>query len=101
MAQTPTIYESPYPDDVANDKVIFSDFEEPHDSVTYAGLREDTAKNAARLYSLGLQTGDTMAMYATNSVAWIKAVHAVLWAGGVLAGINGVVSEFDSRITSL
>ncbi|KAG9515640.1 luciferin 4-monooxygenase, partial [Aureobasidium melanogenum] len=114
MAQTTTIYESPYPDmliptdmsmsqymvrsnpdDVADDKVIFSDLEEPHDSVTYAGLREDTAKNAAWLQSIGLQPGDTVAMYATNSVAWIMAAHAVVWAGGVLAGINAVVSEFE------
>ncbi|KAG9696433.1 luciferin 4-monooxygenase, partial [Aureobasidium melanogenum] len=114
MAQAITIYESPYPDmliptdvsmseymirsnpdDVADDKVIFSDLEEPYDSVTYAGLREDTAKNAAWLQSIGLQPGDTVAMYATNSVAWIKAAHAVVWAGGVLAGINAVVSEFE------
>ncbi|KAG9662932.1 luciferin 4-monooxygenase, partial [Aureobasidium melanogenum] len=114
MAQKTTIYESPYPDmliptdmsmsqymirsnpdDVADDKVIFSDLEEPYDSVTYAGLREDTAKNAAWLQSIGLQPGDTVAMYATNSVAWIKAAHAVVWAGGVLAGINAVVSEFE------
>lgn len=88
MGQKEIIYESPFPDiyvpndlsysqficsrnpdDVAEGKVIYADLEEPHASVTYAGLRQDAAKHAAWLRNQGLKPGDTVAMYATNSVA--------------------------------
>lgn len=109
-----TVYRSPYPDiivptdvsisqflvranpdDVPSDKVILEDLEEPNDSMTYGGMREDAAKHAAWLRSIGLKPGDTVAMYASNSVAWVKAAHAVLWAGGIMASINAIVSEFE------
>lgn len=109
-----TIYRSPYPDvyiptdvsysqfltrhnpdDVRGDKVIMEDLEEPHDSATYAGFRDGVAKHASWLQSIGLKPGDTVVMYATNSVAWMKAAHAVLWTGGVVAGVNAIVSEFE------
>jgi len=114
MSQEPTIYESPYPDvlvltdisfqqflarynpdDVAGDKVVLEDLEEPHDRLTYAGARRDAASHAAWLHANGLKPGDAVAIYASKSVAWAKAAYATLWAGGVLVGINAMVSEFE------
>lgn len=83
------------PDDVSNDKVVLEDLEEPYDSLTYGGLRHDAGVAAAFLQSMGLKPGDVVAIYASNSVAWLRAAYAVLWAGGVSAGINAMVSEFE------
>ena len=114
MALPQTIYESPYPDlaiptnlswpqfacrqnpdDVADDEVVLQDLEEPNDWLTYAGVRQRAGIGAAWLQSIGLKPGEFVAIYATNSVAWATAAYAVLWAGGVLTGINAIVSEYE------
>lgn len=98
----PNIYRSPYPephvptnlsvsqfllrsdpDDAPRDKVIYGDFDNPQKCITYGGLHESTAKDAATLRrQYGLRKNDVVCIYAQNSLEWVSLAHAVLWAGG-------------------
>jgi 4-coumarate--CoA ligase len=71
------------PDDVENDRVVLCDFDNPSRSVTYGGIRKNAGRDAAAFKKvLGLKEGDTVCIYAENSVSWASIAHAVMWAGG-------------------
>lgn len=98
----PIIYKSPYPmpdvpihqsisqflvesdpDDASPDTVILADYNNPSHQLTYGGLRQNAARDAAILKTEhGLREGDVVCIYAHNSVDWASLAHAVLWAGG-------------------
>ncbi|CRK29798.1 hypothetical protein BN1708_015671 [Verticillium longisporum] len=70
------------PDDVSPEKIIWQDFGDENQKVTYAGLRSNAAFDAAGLREmLGLKEGDVMCIIATNSALWASLAHAVLWVG--------------------
>jgi acyl-CoA synthetase (AMP-forming)/AMP-acid ligase II len=70
------------PENTDADKKIFEDFDAPHKSITYGGIRTAAAQGAAGLRSvLGLREGDVVAIFATNSLDWAVLAHSVMWAG--------------------
>ena len=98
----PIIYNSPYPmpdvptnqsisqfllqsdpDDAHPNTVILADYDNPTYELTYRGLRNNAARDAAILRNIhGLSQGDVVCIYAQNSVDWASLAHGVLWAGG-------------------
>ncbi|KAM5351010.1 hypothetical protein ACJ41O_003733 [Fusarium nematophilum] len=84
------------PDDTHPDKVILVDFDNPSRELTYAGLRDNAARDAAILrHDFGLKQGDVVCIYAHNSVDWASMAHAVVWAGGCFCGINPLATSFE------
>lgn len=113
----PNVYRSPYPDpnvptnlsvsqylyqtdpdDCPHDKVIYGDFDDPQKCITYGGLRESSAKDAATLRDqYGLRESDVVCIYAQNSLEWISLAHAVLWAGGCFWYADPTVMRSSKR----
>lgn len=57
-------------------------------SVRYSDLARRTANIASRLADLGIASGDRVAVYLPNSVAWVEAVLGIVRAGGVAVPIS-------------
>lgn len=74
------------PDVAPRDKVILEDLGPPFRKLTYEDLRDQAATGAAALiHRYGLKPGDTVMVYATNSVDHALLAHSIMWAGCVLA----------------
>lgn len=72
------------PDDVPVDTTIWADFKDMEHKMTFGGIRESAALGAAGLQKvLGIEGGDFVCIYATNSVKWAYLSHSVMWAGAV------------------
>jgi acyl-CoA synthetase (AMP-forming)/AMP-acid ligase II len=56
--------------------------------LTYADLAEETERAAAGFVAIGVEPGDTVAVWAPNSVDWIVAMLGIAAAGGVLVPVN-------------
>jgi 4-coumarate--CoA ligase len=70
------------PDDVPNEKTILEDFDQPENILSYGDVRSKSARCAHALRTRrGLQVGDTVAIYAQNSVNWVLLAHSVMFAG--------------------
>ncbi|KAF2817630.1 acyl-CoA synthetases/AMP-acid ligases II, partial [Mytilinidion resinicola] len=83
------------PEDVAADKVVWEESDTGR-TLSYGGVRDEAAIGAACLTgALGLHPGDVVAIYAPNSISYAIATHAVIWFGGVIAGINPMTSPYD------
>jgi len=54
----------------------------------YASLREQVGRSAAAWQQLGLQPGQRVIIFAPDSIEWVLAYLGVIWAGGVVIGIN-------------
>jgi acyl-CoA synthetase (AMP-forming)/AMP-acid ligase II len=84
------------PDDVPDDKVILEDLSPPKKSLTYGGLRRNAAIVAGNLSSkYGVKAGDAVVILAQNSVDYSLLAHSVMWAGGIIVGINWLASAYD------
>ncbi|KAJ5753302.1 acyl-CoA synthetases/AMP-acid ligases II [Penicillium odoratum] len=84
------------PEDVPETKVILEGISPGGRQVTYGELRNEAATMAAYFTTvLGLSTGDTVAIYAPNSVQYPILAHSVMWFGGVIAGMNALTSVQD------
>ncbi|KAJ5360227.1 hypothetical protein N7517_009418 [Penicillium concentricum] len=87
------------PEDVPDNKLILEDLSPGGRQVTYGQLRTEAAMAAAYFTTvLGLKAGDTVAIYASNSVRYPIVAHAVMWFGGVIAedsGMNALTSVQD------
>ncbi|KWR87855.1 class I adenylate-forming enzyme family protein [Cupriavidus sp. IDO] len=59
-----------------------------HDRVTYGELGTWADATCDWLVGLGLQAGDRVSIYATNSLEWCVMSQAVMRAGGLLAPVN-------------
>lgn len=55
---------------------------------TYGELRQAVARGASVWKSQGLTTDDRVVVFAPDSIAWVEAYLAVIWAGGVAIGVN-------------
>lgn len=70
------------PDDLPVDWPIWSDFDDPENQVTYEGVRTIPGNGAAGLKDvLGVKEGDTVCIYAGNSVSYALLAHSIMWAG--------------------
>ncbi|KAL3474470.1 amp dependent CoA ligase [Aspergillus californicus] len=77
------------PDLATRDQVILEDLSAPFKKLTYGSLREKAALGAAALSRrYHLQPGDCAIIYSTNSVNYSLFAHAIMWMGGVIAGVN-------------
>lgn len=86
------------PDDVLEDKVILEDLDPNGGKVTYGGLRRDAAIGAGALVNkFNLKPGDGVVIYAGNSVNYALLAHSVMWFGGIVIGINPMVTAFELR----
>jgi acyl-CoA synthetase (AMP-forming)/AMP-acid ligase II len=56
--------------------------------ISYGELRSQVQSLAAHLHGLGLRKGDRVAVLAPNSIDYVLAWQAAVWAGGVVTGIN-------------
>lgn len=55
---------------------------------TYGELRQSVARGADAWKKLGLATDDRVVIFAPDSIEWVAAYLAVIWAGGVAIGVN-------------
>lgn len=70
------------PDDVSPDTIIYSDFSNPSNTLSFNGIRKLAAQGAAGLREIvGLREGDVACVYAHNSVSWALLAHSIMWAG--------------------
>jgi len=76
-------------------------FEDKRRSVSYFQLDAETERLASRLVALGLQKGQTVAIFLPNSVNWVVACLATVRAGGVAVPISveSTEAELSYRIT--
>lgn len=70
--------------DAAPDKTAFEDAQR---CVTYQQLERDTRNLAGQLIANGLQSGNTVGVWLSNSVDWVVATLAIVRAGGVAVPI--------------
>lgn len=56
--------------------------------ISYGDLRQAVARGADAWKKLGLATDDRVVVFAPDSIEWVKAYLAVIWAGGVAIGVN-------------
>ncbi|KAH7119862.1 acyl-CoA synthetases/AMP-acid ligases II [Dendryphion nanum] len=83
------------PDDVEGKKIICED-DWTGKNITYAGIREQSAKGAFGLaHILGLKEGGVVCICAPNSVDVVKLIHAVLWRGAIAVLINPLSTEYE------
>ena len=70
------------PDDVSQDKIIFSDLDDPNNFLTFGSLRDKASLGSSGLKAvLGLREGDVVSIFARNSVNFTLLAHSVLWSG--------------------
>lgn len=70
------------PDLVEDEKVILQEHENRQATLTYGDARRRASEGAAGLKSvLGLNQGDVVALLGKNSISWILAAYAAIWAG--------------------
>lgn len=82
----PQLLQKYNPEDVPHSKVILEDLSPGGRQVTYGELRSEAATAATYFTTvLGLKAGDTVAIYASNSVQYPIVAHSVMWFGGVIA----------------
>jgi acyl-coenzyme A synthetase/AMP-(fatty) acid ligase len=60
---------------------------------SYSELRDAVGRAAGAWRSLGLQTGDRVLVYASDSIDWVIAYLSAIWAGGVAIGLNSRLFE--------
>ncbi|KAF2501251.1 acyl-CoA synthetases/AMP-acid ligases II [Lophium mytilinum] len=83
------------PDDAAADKTIFQD-DWTGKSLTYSGLRTQSAKGAFGLRQLlNLEEGGVVLICAPNSVDVVLLIHAVLWCGGTAVLVNPLSTSYE------
>jgi long-subunit acyl-CoA synthetase (AMP-forming) len=110
----PAIYQSPFPpvevprdlsvsqfllqcnpDDVRREKEVLVDFDLPSSVVTYGGLRAKAAQYAYALRNeVGLREGETVVIFAPNSVNWVLCAQSVMWAGGCFRCASSILLVF-------
>ncbi|MGA2926115.1 MAG: AMP-binding protein [Solirubrobacteraceae bacterium] len=82
--------------------------ESADDSITYERLRDRVARAAGAWRTLGLGEGDRVLVLAPDSIGWIVAYLAAIWAGGVAVGLNSrllerelsvIIAESGARLT--
>ena len=56
--------------------------------VRYGELRQAVARGADAWKKIGLATDDRVVVFAPDSIEWVEAYLAVIWAGGVAVGVN-------------
>jgi len=56
--------------------------------ISYSELRDVVSRAAGAWRSAGLQTGDRVLVYAQDSIDWVIAYLAAMWAGGIAVGLN-------------
>ena len=56
--------------------------------MTYGALRQRVRQAAGAWQALGLQRGDRLIVFASDSIDWVVAYLGVMWAGGVAIGVN-------------
>ena len=81
------------PASIAGDQVILIDTSTEIDGgvareVTYAELLENTSKVAGMLSSLGVEVGDRVGIFATNSVACVEAIFGAAFVGATVVTMN-------------
>ena len=81
------------PASIAGDQVILIDTSTESDSgvareVTYSELLENTSKVAGMLSSLGVEVGDRVGIFATNSVACVEAIFGAAFVGATVVPMN-------------
>jgi len=76
------------PDDVLPDNVILEDLDPNGSKMTYSGLRRDSAIGARALVNaFNLRAGDTVVIFAQNSVNYALLAHSVMWFGGIIVWV--------------
>lgn len=75
------------PDNVPAGKVVHADTI-LNKSITYGGLREQSAKCAWGLKQLGLQQGKTVLAIFPNSTDFVLLAHATWWSGACFSPVN-------------
>lgn len=74
------------PDDVPQDKVIISDFDDATRTLTFGAIRTDPARGATGLVNvLDVKEGDVVCLFGLNSVNWALLAHSVMWVGAIFA----------------
>ncbi len=58
------------------------------ETVTYDALRQQVRRAAGAWHRLGLQPQDRVIITAPDSIDWVVAYLGVIWAGGVVIGVN-------------
>ena len=58
------------------------------ESITYAELRERVARTAGWLQDNGVTRGDRVIVVGADSIAWVVAWLAAIWAGAIAVGVN-------------
>ena len=58
------------------------------ETVTYDALRERVRRAAGAWRGLGLRPGERVIVTAPDSIDWVVAYLGVIWAGGVVIGVN-------------
>jgi acyl-coenzyme A synthetase/AMP-(fatty) acid ligase len=58
------------------------------DRITYAQLREQVRRCAGAWRARGVEPGDRVFVLAPDSIEWVVAYLGVIWAGGVVVGVN-------------
>ncbi|ORY09232.1 acyl-CoA synthetases/AMP-acid ligases II [Clohesyomyces aquaticus] len=83
------------PDDAEPGKIICED-DWTGKSLTYSGIRSESAKGAYGLrHLIGLAEGDVVCVCAPNSVDVVRLIHAVLWCGGIAVLVNPLSTEYE------
>ena len=60
----------------------------PDRTLTFAGLRDEVRRAAAAMISLGVQTGDRVAIWSPNTWHWVIACLATHYAGATVVPVN-------------
>ncbi len=58
------------------------------EQVSYEALRQRVSQAAGAWGELGLGTGERVIIFAPDSIDWVVAYLGVIWAGGVVIGVN-------------
>jgi benzoate-CoA ligase len=67
-------------------------------SLSYSELRDAVRRAAGMWRELGLETGERVLVYASDSIDWVIAYLGVIWAGGVAVGLNSRLFEKDLSV---
>ena len=67
-------------------------------SLSYSELRGAVSRAAGMWRELGLETGERVLVYASDSIDWVIAYLGVIWAGGVAVGLNSRLFEKDLAV---
>ncbi len=65
------------------------------ETMSYGALREAVARGGAAWQARGLARGDRVAIRLPDSIEWVSAYLAVIWAGGVAVGVNPRIPADD------